>query len=369
MRVVMISKALLVGAYQRKAELLADAPGIELTVVVPRAWRGGGAAQTLERAHTAGYELIALPLRFPGSFHLHHYRGLDRLLAERRPDLVHADEEPYNLATHLAVRSARRLGARALFFTWQNLDRRYPPPFSAFERAVYRGALGAIAGSRVAEAVLRRKGFRGPTWVIPQVGVDEAVYRPPDAPRPVEPGALRVGYAGRLVPEKGVDLLIDALAGLPEGVTLDVLGDGPARAVLRQRAVDRHVAGRVRFLPGRPSQAMPAFYQGLDVLVLPSRTTRRWVEQFGRVLIEAMACGVPCVGAASGEIPNVLGDAGLTFEEGDADALRQRLSELLTQPERRAALAAAGRARVLERFTMARVAADTLEAWRSVAGS
>lgn len=368
MRVVMISKALLVGAYQRKAELLAAAPGVALTVVVPREWRGGGMRQTLERAHADGYELIQLPLRFPGSFHLHHYLGLERVLADRRPDLAHVDEEPYNLATHRAVRSARDVGAKTLFFTWQNLDRRYPPPFAGWERAVYRAVDGAIAGSRDAEAVLRAKGFRGPTWVIPQVGVDPDAYRPLEPPRPRDAGRLHVGFAGRLVPEKGVDLLIDAIAGLP-GVTLTVLGDGPERGRLRARAVDRGVLERVAFAPARPSTAMPAFYRALDALVLPSRTTRRWVEQFGRVLVEAMACGVPCIGAASGEIPNVLGDAGLTFPEGDANALRQRLAELSGQPERRAALATAGRARVLERFAMARVAEETLAAWRAIVGS
>jgi len=368
MRVVMISKALLVGAYQRKAELLAAAPGVELTVVVPREWRGGGAHQRLERAHADGYALIELPLRFPGSFHLHHYVGLERVLADRRPDLVHVDEEPYNLATLRAVQAARRRYAKTLFFTWQNLDRRYPPPFSGFERAVYRAVDGAIAGSRDAQAVLRRKGFRGPTWVIPQVGVDAQVYRPLDPPRPRDIGTLHVGFAGRLVPEKGVDLLIDAVAGLSEAVTLTILGDGPERARLQARAVDRRVEERVRFAQARPSMAMPAFYQSLDALVLPSRTTRRWVEQFGRVLVEAMACGVPSIGAESGEIPNVLGDAGLTFPEGDADVLRQRLAEVYGQRELRAALAAAGRARVLERFTMAHVTEDTLAVWRAVAG-
>ena len=109
---------------------------------------------------------------------------------------------------------------------------------------------------------------------------------------------------------------------------------------------------------------MPAFYHTLDVLVLPSRSRPNWKEQFGRVLIEAMACGVPVVGSTCGEIPMVIGDAGLIFPENDCAALTAALQSLLDDRAQRTALAAAGRRRVLERFTMQQVAADTVAAYR-----
>ncbi len=101
MRVVMVSKALVAGAYQRKCELIAAHDDVELTVMVPPAW----GPQSLERAHTAGYDLRVIPIRFGGNFHLHHYPTLARELAAARPDIVHIDEEPYNLATFLALRA------------------------------------------------------------------------------------------------------------------------------------------------------------------------------------------------------------------------------------------------------------------------
>jgi glycosyltransferase involved in cell wall biosynthesis len=102
------------------------------------------------------------------------------------------------------------------------------------------------------------------------------------------------------------------------------------------------------------------------VLVLPSRTTSQWKEQFGRVLIEAMACETPVVGSSSAEIPRVIGGAGLVFPEGDVAALGHQLSVLYENPGTRAELGAKGRDRVLERFTHRQIAEDTAEFYRKV---
>ncbi|RPI51817.1 MAG: glycosyltransferase, partial [Chloroflexi bacterium] len=109
-----------------------------------------------------------------------------------------------------------------------------------------------------------------------------------------------------------------------------------------------------------------AYYRQLDVLVVPSRTRPNWKEQFGRVAVEAMACGVPVVGSDSGEIPHVLGDAGLIFAEDDVAALGGHLVRLMQDAGLRAELAGKGRRRVLEHYTQARVAADTYEVYRGI---
>ncbi len=368
LRAVLLSKAMVVGAYQRKAELLGAEPGIALTVAVPPLWRDGDLVRRLERRHTRGYRLVVTPIVRPGDFHLHCYPRFGAVLDRARPDLVHVDEEPYNLATFLALRASLRRGARTLFFTWQNLARRYPPPFAWFERFAYRRAGGAIAGSRTAAEVLRAKGYAGRLWTIPQFGVDPDEFHPPAERGADETHDLRVGYAGRLVAAKGVDVALAAVAGLgPDvGWRLDIVGDGPERPALEAAAAAAGVADRVRFQPWLASGAMPDFYRGLDVLVLPSRSTPSWIEQFGRVLIEAMACGVVCVGSDSGEIPHVIGDAGSVVPEGDVGALRAALARLAASPDLRRDLAAAGRARVLARFTMARVASETAAVYREV---
>ncbi|MCZ7547268.1 MAG: glycosyltransferase [Anaerolineae bacterium] len=192
MRVLMISKACLVGAYQRKLEAIAAHDGVELVVVVPPAWRDERGELKLERAHTAGYRLVVEPVAFGGNFHMHFYPRLGRAFARFRPDVVHIDEEPYNLATWHALWLARRAGARALFFTWQNINRRYPFPFDLGERWTLRRVDYAIAGTDGAAAVWRTKGYHGPLAVIPQFGVDPDIFSP-GAARPA--GAFRVGYA------------------------------------------------------------------------------------------------------------------------------------------------------------------------------
>jgi glycosyltransferase involved in cell wall biosynthesis len=159
-----------------------------------------------------------------------------------------------------------------------------------------------------------------------------------------------VVFVGRLVPEKGARDLIAALADWPADVRLRIVGDGTQRSELEHLAVALGVRGRVDFQPAVSSTRIVEEYRQMDVLVLPSHTTRNWKEQFGRVMIEAMACDVPVVGSSSGEIPHVIGDAGLVYPEGDVAALRDAVQRVLTDDELRRRLITAGRARICRPF-------------------
>jgi glycosyltransferase involved in cell wall biosynthesis len=361
MRVLMISKACVQGIYQRKLEEIARRD-VELTVAVPPRWRDERGWLALERRYTDGYRLFVTPIAFNGSFHLHYYPRLARLFAEVEPELVHIDEEPYNLATWQATRLAQRAGARALFFAWQNLERRYPPPFRWFEQYVYRHASYAIAGNHDAAGVLRAKGYAGPASVIPQFGVDPSLYSQAQPPS----GQYVIGYVGRLVQEKGIADLLRAVAGLSGDPLLRLLGSGPERERLQALANELGIAERTVFDERIPSSGVPRYLAQLHVLVLPSRTQPNWQEQFGRVLTEAMISGVPVVGSDSGEIPNVIGDAGLIYPEGDVAALRARLQALVEDQALWQELAQRGRRRALEHYTQAQVAAQTVAVYRSL---
>jgi glycosyltransferase involved in cell wall biosynthesis len=381
----MISKACVVGAYQRKLEELAASGEMELMVVVPPYWQEESRRIPLEPLHTRGYKLVVEPVRFNGRFHVFHFPGLGRRMHVFRPDIVHVDEEPYNLATAHSVWLADRVGARSLFFSWQNLYRRYPPPFKWLESYCYRTASSAIAGSSEVAEVLRRKGFARPIEVIPQFGVDPDFFRPlpkrgsadveaevkspPEThyPSPItHHSPFRIGYVGRLVEQKGILDLIEAAARLSGSWQLVLVGAGPLRPRIEALAKGLGVAGRLEILAGLPSARMPEVIGSLDVLVLPSRTRSNWKEQFGRVLVEAMACQVPVVGSDSGEIPRVIGDAGLVFPEGEVGALVAHLEALRADPALRRELGERGRARSLAHFTHARIARQTYEAYRSM---
>jgi glycosyltransferase involved in cell wall biosynthesis len=364
MRILMLSKACLVGAYQRKLEEIAAFPEIELTVIVPPLWADPAGAVRLERLYTRGYRLLVEPIRFNGRFHLHYYPTLKQRLAEIQPDLVHIDEEPYNLATWLAWRQARAMGAKTLFFSWQNLQRHYPWPFSLMEQQVLQGVDYALMGNRDAVAVWQAKGYTGPYRVIPQFGVDPELYRP--ATRPAN-DHFTIGAANRrLVAEKGTDILLRAVAGLAGEWRLRLVGDGPERPSLQRLAQELGISQRVCFDGPIPSAEIAAYLQQLDVLVLPSRTRPNWKEQFGRVLVEAMACETAVVGADSGEIPHVIGDAGLIFPEEDVNALRHCLEQLQQNATLRVKLGQKGRQRVLAHYTQAQIAARTVAVYHEI---
>ncbi len=185
-----------------------------------------------------------------------------------------------------------------------------------------------------------------------------------------DPGrAFIIGSANRrLVPEKGVDMVMEAALDLPGVWRLHVAGDGPALPGLQQMSYDLGIAARTHFDGPISSADMPTYLRNLDVLVLTSRTLPNWKEQFGRMLIEAMACGVPVVGSDSGEIPNVIGSAGLIVPEGDSDALRLTLLQLMQDDDLRRELSRRGRERVLEHYTQSQIAVETVDVYRAIDG-
>ena len=355
MKVLYISKALVVAAYRSKLQDLGS--GASVTGVVPRRW----GRQPVEQSENDGHIHFADAL-FHGQNHLHLYPRLSAILADVQPDIVHIDEEPYSLVTLQAARLCRKRDIPAVFFAWQNLNKRLPPPFGRVRRAVFESVAGGIAGTDTAANVLREAGFNGALTVVPQFGVDPAVFQPR---KQTSADSITVGYGGRLVNEKGVDILLRAVAQQP-GVNLSIAGDGPAKPRLLKLATELHITDRVVFRGHMRSLDMPSWLQTIDVLALPSRATPAWAEQFGRILVEAMACGIPVIATRSGEIPNVVQDGGLLIGENDVTGLRAGIELLARDPELRLKLGTAGRARVLAHYTNERIAFYSLAFYQQI---
>ncbi len=347
--------------------------GVEQTVVSPRQW--GGRDSEIKRVKPDGFELLFHDCWFSGTSsirlgnHLHFYPGISRVIGREKWDLVHLDEEPFNPATYHALRACRKHDVPAVFTEWQNLNKWYPPPFNFFEKYVFENAAGAIPGSKECLDVLRHRGFRGPVAQIGH-GLDPTVFRRQDASslrRNLAPeGSFIVGFMGRIHQEKGLDTLVNALALLPRNSVLVLLGRGPYRAELETMIRGLNLQERVSWLPWVHSNEVVEYINAFDVLALPSRTRRNWKEQFGRVLIEAMACETCVVGSDSGEIPNVIGDGGLVFREGNEQELADSLRKLMNDRAWCQSLGRRGRQRVLEHFTYAKVAQARVEFYRRI---
>lgn len=367
MKILMFSKALVAGVQQRKLEELSALPGVEkLTVVVPPYWDEVRVGRTrLEKKFTQGYELIVTPMWLNGHHHTHFYPGLAKLVKQHRPDLIHADDESFNLATFEGIWLAERYGAASVFYNYANIFRNYPPPFSLFEKYNFKHANAALACNQEAFDILRRRGFEKPLDICPQFGVDLAVTHRTEPPAGfAQPDTFTIGYFGRLVAEKGLDTLVEACAHLTGDWRLVFIGKGAVQPDLEAQVERLGLSGRVTFLPMVPSTEVAAYMSGLDTFVLPSRTTTNWKEQFGRVIIESMACQVPVVGSDSGEIPHVIGEAGLVFPEGDALALAAQLQKLADSQALRQELAAKGLERVSRNYTQLQIARQHLKLYQ-----
>ena len=347
--------------------------GIDQTVVSPRRWAGRDSE--IKRVKPDGFELLFHDCWFSGTSsirlgnHLHFYPGIGRVIGREKWDLVHIDEEPFNPATYHALRACRKHDVPAVFTEWQNLNKWYPPPFNFFEKYVFENAAGAIPGSKECLDILRRRGFRGPVAQIGH-GLDPTVFRKEDASRLrrrlAPEDSFVVGFMGRIHQDKGLDTLIKALVLIPKSGVLVLVGRGPYREELESMIRRMQLQERVYWLPWVHSDEVVEYMNAFDVLVLPSRTRRNWKEQFGRVLIEAMACETCVVGSDSGEIPITIGDAGLVFHEGNEQELADSLRRLMDDPALCKAFGQRGRQRVLEHFTYAGVARQRVEFYRRI---
>jgi glycosyltransferase involved in cell wall biosynthesis len=290
--------------------------------------------------------------------------ALRKSLQRFQPDLVHLEEEPWSIAALELALICRGLGIPFSFFTWENADRRLLLPFRLIRRLVLKRAASGTAGNQEAKRLLQRHGFTKSIGVVPQLGVDMTAFR--SAAPSVERTGFVVGYIGRLVPQKGLMILLEVLSRLPQDVRLVLVGRGPLKDTIMEKARELSLDGRLEIHEGVAHHEVPRYLQRMSVLVLPSLTTPKWREQFGHVLVEAMACGIPVIGSDSGAIPEVIGDAGLVVPGRNADALLDALQKLMFTPALRSDLAARGHARVVSEYSNDAIAGSLASFWRTM---
>ena len=356
-------------AGRQRYPYLAAKNDVELHLIVPAIWKEFGRTVVAEPPYETGFSIHVLPIRLPHAgpmnWYLHFYPELGRLLRRLDPDVIHLWEEPWSIVALQAQLQRRR--AALVLEVDQNILKRLPPPFEAIRKYVLRHTDHVLSRSPDATMVVRARGYAGPVTPI-GYGVDAATFTPLSGP--LEAGANRVfkiGYVGRLIEEKGLDDALEAMAMSSSPVTFGIMGEGPYEAKLRERVATLGLGERVSFQRWGAPVDVANFLRRLDALVLLTRTTKDVREQFGRVIIEAQACGVPVIGSTCGAIPDVVGDGGWIVPERDPQALRDLLNKITTDAALVRAKGFAARSNVQARFTYEAVATALETACRAAA--
>ena len=322
-----------------------------MSAVAPRAfWELGG--QTVQCAPfseqwNANIETHVLEAKV---FHIQcvWFRGLWRIFKNERsriresaPNYVLAFMEPYSLSALIIVIIGHLFLPRPyhfIFYSAQNLQKRFPLPLRLVQKFVFRNAKAIMSLSSDVTQVLRQHGFKGQIIPFP-LWVDSSLFKvlPRESAGPLPTKRIVFSYCGALTPAKGIPDILRALQNLrPEELNhihVEVAGTGPM-----QQEVERCLRSLVdlgltsTFHGPLPAEKMPEFFNRADVLIVASRTEPNWKEQFGRVIIEAWACGAMVIGSNSGEIPKLVGDPDLIFSERDSASLTAAIRRLLANP-------------------------------------
>lgn len=338
---------------------------IHVTILAPSVWMnpyGRGTVTTEKHPEFEG-ELCTVPVLFKTNVPRHLYRAsLSKLLAVAKPDVIYGYHDYYMLAAYQLFRAARSCPKVPIgFYASQNINKTFPFPLSAMESAVLSRADYLFPICDGATEVARAKGFTGQIVEMP-LFVDTTIFKPtPNAAQSLraklglDGNAFLVGFAGRFIPAKGLDLLIDAVRQANDpNIHLVFIGQGPEEPTLQARASELGIGAQLHFLPSASQIELAPLMSACDAVALPSLTTPQWKEQFGRLIIEALACGTPVIGSDSGAIPEVISatKGGIVVPEGDAAALSSAMVKLKSSPELLKKLATDGQAEAVSSFSL-----------------
>lgn len=387
MRILVASHTYIVELNCEKLKVLTQIqPDIEVTVVVPKRWQPGGVQNKLIEAkpwQDGNFRVVPISNFSQNNQPLLTF-GTDifTLLKEFRPNIIQVEQGSKSIGYAELITLNRLLGLKAknCFFTWWNLPYTNKFPISWIESYNLKHTDGLVAGNQDAEDILRDHGYTGRSKVMPQLGVDEKLFSPaPQSELAAKLGIIEgefiIGFVGRFVPEKGILILIKALALLSDlSWKCLLLGRGPLQETILSEAAAAGIKDRIILVESVPHDEVPRYINLMSTLVLPSQTSYQvktltavgWKEQFGHVLIEAMACKVPVIGSNSGEIPYVIDEAGLIFPEGDSTALQSNLRQMIEQPELCQKLAQLGYDRAMNQYTNQALAKSLLDFYQQI---
>ena len=382
MKILVASHTYIVDLNREKFRALARLkPDIEVKIVVPKIWQPGGVQNKIietQPVNEGNFSVVPISNFSKNNQALLTF-GLDlvSLLREFKPDIIQVEQGAKSLAYAQLITLSHLLGlgANNVFFTWWNLPYDVKFPLSVLEKYNLDNTHGLISGNQDGVDILREHSYKNQAVVLPQLGVDEKLFFPTPQPElaselGIEKDEFVIGFVGRFVEEKGILTLIKALDHLKsKRWKLLLLGRGNLKETIISQAEKTGIKERLIMIESVPHDQVPRYINIMNTLVLPSETTYAtktftavgWKEQFGHVLIEAMACKVPLVGSDSGEIPYVIGEAGMIFSEKDVSALASCLQQLIEEPKLAEKLGELGYQRAMQKYTNQALAKKQLD--------
>lgn len=370
LRVLFVSHTYIVGVNQAKLNAIAATGEVEVGLLTPRRWQARSWKKRLELERPYSQLQLYPASVFPEGYtsgYLHSPLRVWQTLQAFQPDLIQVEQEVTAVSAFEMALWSRLYGIPLSVFCWENMDKPLSPLRRSMRQFVLQTADLLLPGNQEGAELVRKWGYTGRLEVMPQLGVDTQLFTP--NPQKTKDSVLRIGYVGRLVYQKGIDLLFTAAKQLRDrGHACEIIlcGTGLEEDQLKQEAIAQGIADCVTWQGAVRHDEVPAKMRQFDLLVLPSRSDVGWKEQFGHVLIEAMATGIPVIGSTCGEIPNVVGRADLVFPEGDAEGLAAILERMICETDWWQAAGEYSLQRVNQLYTHEVIADRLVRLWRTV---
>jgi L-malate glycosyltransferase len=380
MKVLVVSHTYIAPINRDKWKILVENhPNIEMKVIFPSNWPGelfDAKADNVSESKIHNCEFINIDCFFTGNEMLYGYypRKLIKILRNFEPDIIHVEQgaNAFSYFQMILLSKLFRIKTKFSFFTWVN----WQPKRSLKYRLIWRliekfniyFSSGAIAGNHDAKEILSRIGINGKISIAPQLGINKDIFYPATKADEFREKKI-IGYIGRIVSEKGVFLLANAFAEIckkHKDWNLLFIGSGRNEKSLIDFAVSNKLIDRIDFKDPVDHKKIAGILKKIDILVLPSYDTTFWREQFGHVLIEAMACKIPVIGSTGGEIPNIIKNCGLLFNQKNKDNLKENLELLIQDKVQRNRFGQLGYERVMDNYTHDVIARKTLEFWKEL---
>jgi len=347
--------------------------------LIPKIWQAALfkiEAGDLSKDNLENCEFEALDTFYSGNEILYRFKFFElfKILKNFKPDLVHVEQGDNAFVYFQIILLCKilskilRFKTKFTFFTWVNWRHKKSFKYKIFwqfiENFNLRNSDAAFVGNHEAKIILQEKKFLKDTKVLLQLGVDEEIFTSEHCACNDKKNII--GFIGRFTQEKGIFLLLEAYCNLEkefENWRLLFVGDGPEKSNLISFIKKLNLQEKVILINSVTHEKIAKIIKTLEILVLPSYDTPNWKEQFGHVLIEAMACKIPVIGSNAGNIAQVIDNAGLIFEQKNILDLTNKLKIFMTNQDLHKEFGQLGYQRFKENFSYDFIAKETYNFW------